>query len=95
MIPRLETPRLRLRALELADADQTQILFPHWEIVKHLNAVVPWPYPPDGARQFYEHVELPAMARGEHWTWSIRLKADTTYNWKALLALRHIGALRY
>ena len=74
--PPLETPRLLLRPLELADAEQTQILFPHWEVVKHLNAVVPWPYPPDGARQFYEHVELPAMARGEHWTWSLRLKTD-------------------
>ena len=72
--PSLETSRLMLRPLELADADQAQILFPHWEIVKHLAAVVPWPYPPDGARQFYEQVALPAMARGEQWTWSIRLK---------------------
>jgi hypothetical protein len=29
-VPFLETPRLRLRPLELADADQTRILFPHW-----------------------------------------------------------------
>ncbi len=72
--PQLETPRLLLRPLELADADQAQQLFPHWEVVKHLNDKIPWPYPPDGARQFYEHVALPAMARGEHWTWSIRLR---------------------
>ena len=76
MTPLLETPRLLLRPLELADADQTQLLFPHWDVVKHLNGRIPWPYPPDGARQFYEHVELPAMARGEHWTWSLRLKSD-------------------
>jgi ribosomal-protein-alanine N-acetyltransferase len=75
-IPVLETSRLLLRPLELADADQTQVLFPHWDIVKHLTAVVPWPYPPDGARQFYEHVALPAMARGEEWIWSIRLKTN-------------------
>lgn len=72
--PQLETARLLLRPLELADADQAQQLFPHWEVVKHLNDKIPWPYPPDGARQFYEHVALPAMARGEHWTWSIRLR---------------------
>ncbi len=72
----LDTARLLLRPLELADADQTQILFPHWEVVKHLHSRIPWPYPPDGARQFYEHVELPAMARGEHWTWTLRLKTD-------------------
>jgi ribosomal-protein-alanine N-acetyltransferase len=73
-IPSLETRRLLLRPLKLEDADQAQILFPHWEIVKHLNAVVPWPYPPDGARTFYEQVALPAMARGEQWTWSLFLK---------------------
>ena len=76
--PCLETPRLLLRPLELADADQTQLLFPHWEIVKHLNDTVPWPYPPDGARTFYEQVALPAMERGEHWTWSIFLKTGPT-----------------
>jgi len=75
-IPSLETRRLLLRPLELADADQVQILFPHWEIVKHLNNKVPWPYPADGARQFYELVALPAIARGEHWTWSIFLKGE-------------------
>ena len=74
-IPSLQTARLLLRPVELADADQVQILFPHWEIVKHLNAVVPWPYPPDGARDFYEQVALPAMERGEQWTWSLFLKA--------------------
>jgi len=75
-IPSLETRRLLLRPLQLADADQAQILFPHWEIVKHLNAVVPWPYPPGGARAFYEQVALPAMERGEQWTWSLFLTTE-------------------
>ncbi len=74
--PPLETSRLLLRPLELADADQVQQLFPHWDVVKHLNARVPWPYPQDGARQFYEQVALPAMARGEQWSWSLRLKTQ-------------------
>ena len=74
--PLLETPRLLLRPLDLAHAPQVQALFPHWEIVKHLNNKVPWPYPPDGARQFYEEVALPAIARGEQWNWSIFLKSD-------------------
>jgi ribosomal-protein-alanine N-acetyltransferase len=77
-VPSLETRRLLLRPLQLADADQVQQLFPHWEIVKYLNDKVPWPYPADGARTFYEEVALPAMARGEHWTWSIFLKANPT-----------------
>lgn len=74
MIPTLTTPRLLLRPLELADAAQAQRLFPHWEIVRYMKARVPWPYPPDGALAFYRDVALPAMARGEAWHWSLRLR---------------------
>jgi [ribosomal protein S5]-alanine N-acetyltransferase len=70
----LETERLILKPLELADAPTTQRLFPHWEIVRYLNAKVPWPYPADGALQFYRDVVLPAVARGEQWIWAIHLK---------------------
>jgi RimJ/RimL family protein N-acetyltransferase len=75
MFPTLETPRLILRPLELADAAQAQILFAHWEIVRYLNHRVPWPYPPDGAFTFYRDVALPAMERGEGWNWTLRLKS--------------------
>ncbi len=74
MVPILETPRLVLRPLELADAAAGQELFPHWEIVRYLNANVPWPYPEGGALQYYRDVALPAMERGEQWIWAIRLK---------------------
>jgi len=75
MVPLLETPRLLLRPLELADAEQTQRWFPHWEIVKFLADRVPWPYPPDAAFTHYRDEALPAMARGERWSWSLRLKS--------------------
>ena len=74
MISELQTERLLLKPLELADAEQTQRLFPHWEIVRYLSRVVPWPYPVDGAHRFYEDVALPAMQRGEQWHWTLRLK---------------------
>lgn len=74
MIPSLTTPRLLLRPLELADAAQAQLLFPRWEIVRYLDARVPWPYPLDGALTFYRDVALPAMERGEAWHWSLRLR---------------------
>jgi [ribosomal protein S5]-alanine N-acetyltransferase len=74
MIHALETPRLLLRPLELADAEQTQRLFPHWEIVRYLANVVPWPYPADGALTYYRDVALPGMERGEEWHWTLRLK---------------------
>jgi ribosomal-protein-alanine N-acetyltransferase len=74
MVPTLETRRLWLRPLELADAEQTQKIFPIWEVVRYLDAQVPWPYPQDGAFTFYRDVVLPAMERGEAWHWSLRLK---------------------
>ena len=76
MPPTLETERLLLRPLELSDTEQVQILFPHWEVVKYLNAIVPWPYPPDGALTYYRDQALPAMARGDEWHWTLRLKQN-------------------
>ncbi len=65
MTPTLRTARLLLRPLDLADAEQAQALFPNWKIVRHLAAVVPWPYPADGAVTFFRVVALPAVERGE------------------------------
>lgn len=70
----LETPRLLLRPVELADAAQIQQLFPHWEIVRYLRNAVPWPYPSDGALQYLRNMALPAMRCGEAWHWTLRLK---------------------
>jgi len=74
MVP-LATPRLLLRPLELADAAQAQRLFPHWEIVRYLASQVPWPFPEDGCFTYYRDLALPAIARGEEWHWSLRLKS--------------------
>jgi RimJ/RimL family protein N-acetyltransferase len=70
----LQTRRLLLRPLELSDAEATQRLFPHWEIVCFMTAQIPWPYPPDGALLFFRDVALPGIARGEEWHWTLRLK---------------------
>ena len=75
-VPTLETPRLLLRPLEIADAAQIQNLFPHWEIVRYLQNRVPWPYPPDGALTYIRDMALPAIERGEAWHWTLRLKAE-------------------
>ena len=73
MIPEGRTARLLLKPLALEDAPQIQVLFPHWEIVKYLNAKVPWPYPPDGALNYIRDSALPSMERGESWHWTLRL----------------------
>ena len=72
----LETSRLWLRPLEVGDAEQTQVLFPHWEIVRFLTKSVPWPYPPDGALTYYRDIALPAMTCGDAWHWTLRLKTN-------------------
>ena len=72
----LQTARLFLRPLEMSDAKQTQLLFPHWEVVRYLNKKVPWPYPSDGAIKNIRDDALPAMERGEQWHWSLRLKVN-------------------
>jgi hypothetical protein len=61
----LETERLVLLPLRLEDAEQTQWLFPKWEIVQFLHVKMPWTYPTDGAYTFYRDFTIPAIARGD------------------------------
>jgi [ribosomal protein S5]-alanine N-acetyltransferase len=76
VIPGLETDRLLLCPLELADAEHVQQIFPRWEIVRYLSNVVPWPYPADGALTYYRDVALPAIARAEAWHWTLRPRTE-------------------
>jgi RimJ/RimL family protein N-acetyltransferase len=78
MTPTLETVRLLLRPIELADAPKIQDIFPQWEIVKYLANKVPWPYPADGALTFIRDIALPAIERGHEWIWTIRRKEEST-----------------
>ena len=75
MTPSLQTHRLTLRPLQLEDAGQVQPLFARWEIVQHLNSKVPWPFPSDGVLTYYRESALPAIARGEEWHWTLRLRS--------------------
>ena len=70
----LSTERLLLRPLALDDHVAIQTIFPQWKIVRHLNALIPWPYPADGALIYVRDVALPAMRAGRAWHWSIRAK---------------------
>lgn len=70
-----ETKRLILKPLEIGDAEQIQEMFPHWEIVRYLRDIVPWPYPADGALKFIRDVALPQMEREEAWYWTLRTKS--------------------
>ena len=72
----LETERLVLRPLQIEDAARAQVLFPHWEIVKFLSTICPWPFPENGVLAYYRDRALPAVARGEEWHWTLRLKTS-------------------
>ncbi|MFZ0631886.1 MAG: GNAT family N-acetyltransferase [Acidobacteriaceae bacterium] len=74
MTPALETPRLLLRPLALEDAEPIEAVFPHWEIVRYLNAIVPWPFPKGAALAHIRDHALPAMERGDEWHWTLRRK---------------------
>ena len=71
--PLLETERLRLRPIVVADAPAIQRRFARWEIVRFLADVVPWPYPADGAAGFVA-TALAEMASGQQSHWGLWLE---------------------
>jgi RimJ/RimL family protein N-acetyltransferase len=68
--PVLHTPRLVLRPLRSKDAPVIQKRFAQWEVVRWLDAKVPWPYPADGASTFVGRC-LEEMAQGGKSHWAI------------------------
>ena len=74
--PIIQTQRLILRPLALADAPAIQRHFNNWNIIRHLASVVPWPYPDDGAETFIR-LQLQIIAAGESiYQWVLVLRAD-------------------
>jgi ribosomal-protein-alanine N-acetyltransferase len=71
-IAELTTARLMLRGVTMVDAPAIQKNFDDYEVIRHLAARVPWPYPEDGARQFLQTV-LPVQGQGR-WVWAIFLQ---------------------
>jgi RimJ/RimL family protein N-acetyltransferase len=75
-IPDLETPRLFLRDALLADSISYEENFADYEVIRHLAAAVPWPYPPGGAAA---HLQTLRPDQGKtRWTWTLHLKTTPT-----------------
>ena len=73
--PVIQTQRLILRPLALSDATAIQRHFNNWNVIKTLGAVVPWPYPADGAETFIKR-ELAKIAAGEEiYPWVLVLRS--------------------
>ncbi|MAZ75814.1 MAG: GNAT family N-acetyltransferase, partial [Micavibrio sp.] len=71
--PVLKTKRLILRPLSIDDAPWIQKKFNDWNIVRYMNASVPWPYPDDGAETFLKTVVLPNIQENKAFHWAICL----------------------
>jgi RimJ/RimL family protein N-acetyltransferase len=72
--PTIRTRRLVLRPLALSDAPAIQRHFNNWNIIRRLAAVVPWPYPADGAETFIRQ-QLGKIAAGEEiYQWVLVLR---------------------
>jgi RimJ/RimL family protein N-acetyltransferase len=58
-LPTFETKRLILRGVTESDVPSWQKHFDDYEVIRNLSAVVPWPYPKDGALTFLKNMILP------------------------------------
>jgi ribosomal-protein-alanine N-acetyltransferase len=72
--PTLETDRLVLRPVTLADAPAIQKYFDNWNIIKRMQVRVPWPYPKNGAEEFLRGTVLPGVESGDCLYWAILAK---------------------
>jgi ribosomal-protein-alanine N-acetyltransferase len=72
--PEFETDRLYLRPISMDMVVDYKKYFIDYEVIRHLSAVVPWPYPETGVAEFLQTVILPSQGR-DRWTWGIFLKS--------------------
>lgn len=72
-IPTLFTERLMLRGVTEADIEGIERHFVNYEVIRHLSAAIPWPYPKGGVRAFICDQVLPAQGR-DRWVWGLHLK---------------------
>ena len=71
--PRLRTDRLELVPLGLEHAASYARHFVDYEVIQHLSAAVPWPYPEGGVRDYIEAVVLPRQG-SSRWDWALTLR---------------------
>jgi [ribosomal protein S5]-alanine N-acetyltransferase len=75
VVPTLLTERLALRAVTEADMDAYQRHFVDYEVIRHLSARVPWPYPEAGIADFIRGEILPEQGR-DRWVWGLHVREN-------------------
>jgi RimJ/RimL family protein N-acetyltransferase len=74
-IPEFKTKRLILRDIQESDLVSWQKYFNDYEVIRHLSAHVPWPFPEDGVKTFYEKAVKPKQGM-DKWLWGIFLQEN-------------------
>ena len=73
LIDTLLTPRLILEPLAMRHAESYERNFVDYEVIRHLSAAVPWPYPEGGVADYISTVIEPRQGEG-HWHWALALR---------------------
>jgi len=75
--PVIQTARLVLRPIRADDVPRVQAEFGRWSIIKNMTKGVPWPYPPDGAKFWFEQIVQKAYAKKTESLWAITRREHT------------------
>ena len=70
ILPEFKTERLILKCVSLEDIPSYTKHFVDYEVIEHLAAGVPWPYPANGVEWFLKEVIQPHLGK-TRWMWGI------------------------
>lgn len=74
-IETLSTPRLLLKEIKAEHIADYQNGFADYDVIRHMNSRVPWPYPKTGAKDFLESTVFPHQGK-TIWQWGIFQKQE-------------------
>ena len=77
-IRELETKRLKLIPVTLADRENYLKYFVDYEVIRFLSQAVPWPYPDDGVDYFINEMVAPFQGVSR-WVWGLHLKDKSVH----------------
>ena len=69
-LPIFRTERLILQAVSSSDISSYEKYFIDYEVISHLSAAVPWPYPKNGVSDFLNKIIFPSQGK-DQWMWGI------------------------
>lgn len=74
-LPTFTTQRLILREVTANDIPSYKTHFVNYEVIRHLAATVPWPFPDDGVESFLRQKVLPNQGK-DRWVWGLHRKTQ-------------------